>query len=992
MKCNVAGDVLPCEEQLRSTLYCDDKDNLRKKLAQLRREYLKTAQKLKRAEQLAVQKHVKNEVTPYQGQADQEEMSKSSFGGGPAVSSCSDTVWTPLQSTPEQEHHDSTCASRDSPALRLRSRRSRIRLQNRGEEGEKSQGEATFSDKSQSFESPSPSLLLSHWSVPPIKDTSQEEKIEADVTDNGTVNKNGSGEVDEGHVTTEEKSCENLQNEPHCCSVEGEDHKSLLETCTMVEGLPFPAEYYVRTTRRMTLARSQPDLRGVIHMQLCPGRPRRKKASPPSSVVQSDPISGSETLTDSVLNQRVTRSGRGRKSQRGRRRVSPRVQRPSASRDFSPLEVDSPKSCPTPGEVDAPQPTSPSVQPSLQSEQQTVQQKVFPIFQKMAKPTLVNSGSEGRHSFLFPCPCPLPMKITQSDLHQDFYLPDDQFASLKLIKLRQVTAESGIEPFVSSSHNTGAIQPLTGTPATALKVPLSLAPTPEKSSNQSNIPRSTDVELPATSHSDHRDSCQSPGDQKQKCEDLQQEALPLCDRPLEDGINDKNLRDGFPKEILDRDSVNSQLPLSPPVASAPLHPPPSSLHSSPVLPKVGPTPHASSPIATTAASPCLSLPPPLSPCNQALSPPTLSPHTSSPQIVAAPRADPPILVPVDDHRRCTLKVPAGGSLVDACCLLDPVGQLCIAAAGRWAVCLWHRESSSYAWSLRHTWAFNKPVISVFPIPDASGLMCVTLGQLEVKEVRVLSCCGGEPTLLLDGSIQLAVGVAKSRVVTSSNSSHGCSLQVFTLSTDGSTFCCLSLCSPGSCVKAVAPVDALPDALVGTNERGQLFVWNLRNGHLLQKINLDGCLSHSSCLRGFSCNGVLLVLLQHLSIGSFPNVENTTKDKMSSEQEKQESPPLFSLVALNPLSGKSVLAARFLPPASWSGRLSEAGASDVAVVGLNHNGGVCVWPLRRQCKAFMVTELASDGEGWQLAHWADGGDTLLTGHHNGDVTLHFELNT
>ncbi|XP_077574622.1 partner and localizer of BRCA2 [Stigmatopora nigra] len=958
MKCNGAGDVLPCDEQLRSTLYCDDKDNLRKKLAKLRQEYLKTAQKLKRAELLAAaQKHAKNQVTPYQGQADQEELPKSSFGGGPAVSSCSDTVWTPLPSTPEQEHHDSTCASRDSPALRLRSRRSRIRLQTRGEEGEKSQGEATFPDKSQSVESPSPSLLLSHWSIPTLKDASQEGKIEADVPVYGTVNENGAGEVDEGHVTTEEKSCENLLNEPHCSSVEGQDHKSLLETCTIVEGLPFPAEYYVRTTRRMTLERSQPDLRGVIHTQLSSGRPRRKKASPPCSVVQSDPISGSETLTDSVMNQRVTCPGRGRKSRKGRRRASPRVQRPSASCEFSPLEVDSTKSYPTPGEVDA--------QP-LQS------QKVFPIFQKMAKPTLMNSGSEGRHSFLFPSPKlsptsqpPIPIKKIQADLHQDFYLPDDQFASLKLIKLRQVTAESGMEPFLSSSHNTGTIQPLTRTPATALKAPLSLAPSPEKSSNQSK------------------------GDQKQKCEDLQQEVLPGPDRPPDD---DKNLLNNFPKEILYRDSVNSHLRLSPPVASAPLHLPPSTLHTNPVLPKVGPTPHASSPIPTIAIPPCLSLPTPLSSCKQALTPPTLSPYTSSPQNVAAPTADPPILVPVDDHKRCTLKVPAGGSLVDACCLSDPVGQLCIAAAGRWAVCLWHRDSSSYAWSLRHTWAFNKPLINVFPISDASGLMCVTLGQLEVKEVRVLSCCGGEPTLLLDGSIQLAVGVAKSRVVTSSNSSHGCLQQVFTLSKDGSTFCCLPLCSPGSCVRALAPVDALPDALVGTNEGGQLFVWNLGNGHLLQKINLDGCLSNSSCLRAFSCNGLLLVLLQHLSICSFPNDENGTKDKMSSEQEKEESPPLFSLVALNPLSGKSVMATRLLPPASWSGRISEASASNVAVVGLNHNGGVCVWPLRRQCKAFMVTDLASDGEGWQLAHWADGGDTLLTGHHNGDVTLHFELNT
>lgn len=29
----------------------------------------------------------------------------------------------------------------------------------------------------------------------------------------------------------------------------------------------------------------------------------------------------------------------------------------------------------------------------------------------------------------------------------------------------------------------------------------------------------------------------------------------------------------------------------------------------------------------------------------------------------------------------------------------------------------------------------QPVINVFPVPDAAGLMCVTLGQLEIREVR-----------------------------------------------------------------------------------------------------------------------------------------------------------------------------------------------------------------------------------------------------------------
>lgn len=51
----------------------------------------------------------------------------------------------------------------------------------------------------------------------------------------------------------------------------------LLDSCTLVEGLIFPAEYYVRTTRRMTLSQSQPDMQAVILSQLNMGRHRRSR-------------------------------------------------------------------------------------------------------------------------------------------------------------------------------------------------------------------------------------------------------------------------------------------------------------------------------------------------------------------------------------------------------------------------------------------------------------------------------------------------------------------------------------------------------------------------------------------------------------------------------------------------------------------------------------------------------------------------------------------
>ncbi len=50
----------------------------------------------------------------------------------------------------------------------------------------------------------------------------------------------------------------------------------VLDSCTLVEGLLFPVEYYIRTTRRMAASHSSVDLDAVIYSQLTGGRGRRR--------------------------------------------------------------------------------------------------------------------------------------------------------------------------------------------------------------------------------------------------------------------------------------------------------------------------------------------------------------------------------------------------------------------------------------------------------------------------------------------------------------------------------------------------------------------------------------------------------------------------------------------------------------------------------------------------------------------------------------------
>ncbi|XP_068177710.1 partner and localizer of BRCA2 [Antennarius striatus] len=1288
MERNVA-DILHCEEQLRTTLHCDDKEKLRRKLALLQKEYLRTVQRLQRAERSeAVRKHVRSRIAE-QNHQDQRNPEVTS---NPSCKSASPGLHTPnraasglpqdqrdtggptdsdtrtpqvirfsLPSDGPQTTHpccDATKAHRPSPALRLRSRRSRLRWEKRsteagtivdiseegreqsermetdqGREGRlKNEGtevESKNEDQLSGTESESPSLLLSHWNTCGKDNTGDmegEEKLgrpeqsekEAELRSEGgkeaesvsllltcetpdiqtdgrnqdsTLNrgrKERGGEEDgENSRQKDGRSCDSRDKNTHQNetkkmehkdipenSVEKKEEKSgcevkgagLLESCTLVEGLLFPAEYYIRTTRRMTSSQSQPDVQAVILSQLNIGRHRRSRgrgkgwngrapspsagrrvdSSPAadasaglrsqSSGETSVPNSASQMDVGSCVSPAIATAppSRGRKRRRSwsRRR---RAQTPRRS-----LSLDSHQL--SPGETfpatDASQPASThstATQPcpggnTAQSESgSAAAHGVYPIFLNSSRTSrssqmsadsfqsLLLPSSPSSQTSLLPPPSlslgPLAKKLMTFDIVQDFHLPDDQFAFLKLHKLRQVAVESGVELFASPSSNTrSSIRRYEthrdgGDPVTPLPLPLSLTPTTSCSSNlaegKQDASQSVDVQnvirerqptgeptgRASPEETSSRDALreQQTDHPHPKCEDDQvhdgddrldhyteknfvslsspgqtnverslktQPHINVTDRP--GGQKDLTLSRveepaGLVRTLEDQTSIShqseakavtlqacddregpaespaphqkekpppgdatspaalhrapSQLLMSP-LASAPYS---STLLSEPKLPALGLTPYpepAALPLTASPTAPALILPPPYSPSTQALSPPVLSP---CPSLTSLPLSQPPTSPSAqiqdpsqnveppepptapgiqlqDGGMSCkaTLKAPAGGRLVDVCCLPAPSGGFYVAAAGKWAVCLWSQKSES-DWSLMHTWTFNKPVISVFPVPDAAELMCVTLGQLEITEVRLLSCSSVRQLLLCEGLVQAVVGMPKSRVVASSHEASGSALRAFTLSDCGSAPSSQLLTSPGVCVGALAPVDGLTDALIGTDEGGRLFVWNVRTGQLLRRIVFGDGLSHAACLRGYSDCGVLFVLLQHhflCSLGEEEEVEATEKDQEQKEEKKKTA--LLSLVAINPLNGKSTPASRLYPPTSWSGRLCEADVSSCSVVGLSQSGCVCVWELGCRGASMMVG--APESEGWQLARWGRG-DTLLTGHHNGDVTLH-----
>ncbi|XP_055077567.1 uncharacterized protein palb2 [Periophthalmus magnuspinnatus] len=426
------------------------------------------------------------------------------------------------------------------------------------------------------------------------------------------------------------------------------------------------------------------------------------------------------------------------------------------------------------------------------------------------------------------------------------------------------------------------------------------------------------------------------------------------------------------------------------------------------LPPVGFTPRLEKPEmgAVCPLSPPLLTPPPAhSLSSEALSPPTLSPCPSlrplPPSLPPTPPTHPSHgqwevleqqeLRPAQNQLEAraqrqgeeatdntyTLKAGSRGSLVDMCCVPSSSGSVSVAAAGKWSVSVWSHVQTS-DWRLTHTWNFQEPVLHVFPIPDTTDHFCLTLGQLEIRQVRVLSCSTLTQSLLDTRTTHMAIAAPKSRVVCCCHTSACSSLQVYTLS-ESSPPQAQALVPPGALLSSVAPVEGLPDALIGMDQSGSLFIWNMGTGRLLKKFTLGHRLSHSACLRGYSSNGLLFVLLQH----HFPGFLKELNGDQEAEVEEEEF--VFSLMAANPKNGKSVLATGLCLPKQWSGRLIATDVLGSHVLGLSQKGSVCVWDLEdpRDPQPVCATP---ERQGWQLARWGSPG-ILMTAVHTGEVTLH-----
>ncbi|NWT23393.1 PALB2 protein, partial [Cardinalis cardinalis] len=283
-------------------------------------------------------------------------------------------------------------------------------------------------------------------------------------------------------------------------------------------------------------------------------------------------------------------------------------------------------------------------------------------------------------------------------------------------------------------------------------------------------------------------------------------------------------------------------------------------------------------------------------------------------------------------------------------------ELRVVTACESAVSLWQPRAPA-CWARVHTWHLREiPVIQIVPLPDTCNLVCVALGELEIGEIRLLLYSSEtdsfKHSLVKTGNIKAVVGLKDWRLVSSSRTMQEQQVEMVFLSETGGSKDRQTLMPPEETVTAFAEVEGMSEALVGTTAGNSVVVWNLRTGQLLRKMHVGYSYPASICHRAYSDSGLLFVVLSH------PH---------GKESEPCGS-PAFHVVAFNPRTGRSApLTFSCLPPGPAGRRYLEGDVWDTAGAAVLTSGAVAVWDLLRgRCTAVLPPGPAGH---WALARWA-----------------------
>uniref|UniRef100_A0A8C8URL1 Partner and localizer of BRCA2 n=1 Tax=Peromyscus maniculatus bairdii TaxID=230844 RepID=A0A8C8URL1_PERMB len=298
---------------------------------------------------------------------------------------------------------------------------------------------------------------------------------------------------------------------------------------------------------------------------------------------------------------------------------------------------------------------------------------------------------------------------------------------------------------------------------------------------------------------------------------------------------------------------------------------------------------------------------------------------------------------------------------------------CIITACEDVVSLW-KPLDTLQWEKVHTWHFTEvPVLQIVPVPDVYNLICVALGNLEIREIRALLCSSGDESekqvLLKSGNIKAVLGLTKRRLVSSIGTFCNQQVQIMTFAEDGGSKDEQLLMPPDETILAFAEVQGMQDALLGTTTVNNIVIWNLKTGQLLKKVHIDDSYQASVCHRAYSEMGLLFVVLSH----------------PCAKESQVFGSPVFQLLVINPKTAQSVGILLCCLPPGQAGRFLEGDVKDHVAAAVLTSGTIAVWDLLLgHCTA--VLPPASD-QSWSLVKWSGTDSHLLAGQKDGNVFIY-----
>ncbi|XP_055265664.1 partner and localizer of BRCA2 isoform X4 [Moschus berezovskii] len=266
-----------------------------------------------------------------------------------------------------------------------------------------------------------------------------------------------------------------------------------------------------------------------------------------------------------------------------------------------------------------------------------------------------------------------------------------------------------------------------------------------------------------------------------------------------------------------------------------------------------------------------------------------------------------------------------------------------------------------------------PVLQIVAVPDISNLVCVALGNLEIREIRALLCSpdgkSEKQVLLSSGNIKAVLGLAQRRLVSSSGTLCDQQVEITTFAEDGGSKEKQLLMPPEETILTFAEVQGMQEALLGTTIMNNIVIWNLKTGQLLKKIHIDDSYQASVCHKAYSEMGLLFVVLSH---------------PCAKENELLGS-PVFQLIVINPKTTLSMGVMLYCLPHGQAGRFLEGDVKDHFAAAVLTSGTIAIWDLLLgHCTALLPPV---SGQNWSFVKWSGTDSHLLAGQKDGNIFVY-----